>query len=99
MIYRCTARFVRSFDGLDAAAQSVALKALAGFKKMPHMPSHTARVVRDDDPNTSNDDVWCIAVGEHLRLTYSFLYDAHPDFHVCVLRHIGYIRLDQRGAA
>jgi hypothetical protein len=89
MIFRCTARFVRSFDSLDAAAQALTLKALAGFRRVPGMPSHTAKLVNHVDPSTRNDDVWCIEVSELLRLTYSFLYDEHPDHHICVLRHIG----------
>ena len=88
MIFRCTARFVHAFDALTAPEQAGVLQALRGFRTLPRMPSHTARVVRDLRSKAADGDVWCMRT-ETLAITYSVLSDAHPEHTVCVLRNIG----------
>lgn len=89
MIFRCTAHFYQSFDALDEPARALTLRALAGFNQYPRVPSHTARIVQSDSHPDRDYDIWCIDIGPRHRLTYSFLNNAHPDHHVCVLRHVG----------
>jgi hypothetical protein len=89
VIYRCTARFLQSFDALDAAAQAQALLALRGFAETPRQPSPYAHVVSDLDPDTFEDDVWDIPLGDGCHLTYSFTSGDDPEHFVCVLRSVG----------
>jgi hypothetical protein len=89
MIYRCTARFIQSFDALDTAGQARTLLALRRFIESPRQPSPYAHIVSDLDPDTFEDDVWDMPVGDGYHLTYSFLAGDDPDHFVCVLRHIG----------
>jgi hypothetical protein len=86
MIFRCTARFIQSFDALDRASQIIALKAIEGFKHTPRIPSAAARVVKEDE----GFDIWTIPCSNGLHITFSFLDDnVQPDHYVCVLRNVG----------
>ena len=86
MIFRCTARFMQSFDALDRQAQSLAVKAIEGFKETPRIPSAQARVVKEDE----GFDVWTMPCGNGLHITFSFLDESvQPDHYICVLRNVG----------
>lgn len=90
MIFRVTARFLQSFDALDARAQAQALLALRGFERSPRQPSPDVRIVSDPDPRKTEYDVWDLPFGDGYHLTYSFMTDDHPDHFICVLRNIGH---------
>jgi hypothetical protein len=89
VIYRCTARFLQSFDVLDSRIQALALKAMAGFKETPRAPTPHAHLVCTPDPSMNNVDVWDVPFGNGYHLTYSVVAGDHPDHFVCVLRNVG----------
>ncbi len=89
MIYRCTARFMQSFDALDPRAQAQALKTMLEFRDTPRSPTRDTRVVSDSDPAKTAFDVWDVPFGNGYHLTFAVVEGDDPDHFVCVLRHIG----------
>jgi hypothetical protein len=89
MIYRCTARFMQSFDALDPRTQVLALKALADFRDTPRSPTRDVRIVSDSDPTRTAFDVWDVPFGSGYHLTYAVVEGEDPDHFVCLLRNIG----------
>jgi hypothetical protein len=86
MIFRCTARFMQSFDSLDRSSQTLAIKAIEGFKDTPRIPSALAHVVKEDE----GFDVWTLPCGSGLHITFSFIDEnEQPDHYICVLRNVG----------
>lgn len=86
MIYRCTARFVRSFDQLPQEARAAAVAAIrTRFTASPRLPSADAHVIRG-----ALHDVNTMRIGDDIRVTYAYESDpAHANDFVCVLRDIG----------
>jgi hypothetical protein len=89
MIYRCTARFMQSFDALEPRMQALALKALADFRDTPRSPTRDVRVVSHPDPSKTPFDVWDVPFGGDYHLTYAIIEGEDPDHFVCVFRHVG----------
>lgn len=85
MKYRCTARFARGFDRLEADARAEALRMIRQFHFTPRVPSRDVRLLLADGPQ----DVWTLPFGPGYALTYSFEYGSDEDNFVCVLRVIG----------
>jgi hypothetical protein len=80
---------MQSFDALDARTQTLALKAMSGFRDTPRAPSALSHIVSHPDPRMTLYDVWDVPIGNGYHLTYCVIADDDPDHFVCVLRNIG----------
>ena len=90
MIYRCSETFRKTFLMLDVDQQAEVLLALRLFRETPRMPNRDVHIVRDTDPNQTDDDVWHLPLRQHGHLTYSYLAKANDAHVVCVLRSVGF---------
>ncbi len=84
MIYRCTARFVRTFDALEPPQQTKVADALRHFQATPRMPTRDTHIIRGSEP-----EAWTLRVDEHTHLSFTFHEDPRYDIHyVCVFRQV-----------
>jgi len=92
MIYRCTARFIRSFDKLEPGVRQQVTRSLRAFQASPRMPTRDAHFIRGA---ASDHDVWTLDVGERAHVTYSYHEDPRYDNDwVCLFRHVGHSALE-----
>jgi hypothetical protein len=88
VIYRCTARFIKSYDQLAPEARDTVARMLRqGFNVNPRMPTADTHLVRG-----AQEEVHTLKLADHLHMTFAYVSDPrHAEDFVCVLRNVGRI--------